>query len=170
MCRVYPEDNLTDTDSTDPGEDLIGPEPADAMDADTLEALLTEDSTRSTVTIQNHHHDAGDETVTMGADTTNADMGGLEDSTAIADTSSMVVVEHFLLGNAGALIPDIPQGPLAHELNQATNAESAWAPFNSECDWKFARWAKTRGLTSSAVTDLLAIEEVCWAYQVYYCH
>lgn len=175
MCRVYPKVNLTDTDSSDPGEDPIGPESADTMDADTFEVLLTEGSARSAATIQNHH--AGDESVTTGVlegpeavDTADADMGGSEDPAANADTSPTVVIDHFLLGSAGAPIPGIPQGPLAHGSNQAADAESLWAPFNSECDWKFACWAKTRGPTSSAVTDLLAVEEVRHAYQVDYCH
>jgi hypothetical protein len=79
-----------------------------------------------------------------------------------AGTSPTVFVDRFPLGSAGTPIPGILQGPLVHdaESNQAVGVESVWAPFNSECDWKFARWAKTRGPTSSAVTDLLAIGEV----------
>ncbi|KAH8995564.1 hypothetical protein EDB86DRAFT_2763520, partial [Lactarius hatsudake] len=35
-----------------------------------------------------------------------------------------------------------------------------WAPFHSQCDWEIALWAKTRGPTSSALTELLRIPEV----------
>ncbi|KAJ7845718.1 hypothetical protein B0H14DRAFT_2357953, partial [Mycena olivaceomarginata] len=33
-----------------------------------------------------------------------------------------------------------------------------WAPFKSRIDWAVARWAKLRGSTSTAFSDLLAIE------------
>ncbi|KAI9430686.1 hypothetical protein BJY52DRAFT_1090380, partial [Lactarius psammicola] len=35
-----------------------------------------------------------------------------------------------------------------------------WSPFQSQCDWEFAQWAKQRGPTSSAVSELLAIDGV----------
>ncbi|KAI9429265.1 hypothetical protein H4582DRAFT_1827220 [Lactarius indigo] len=38
--------------------------------------------------------------------------------------------------------------------------DAAWAPFRSQCDWEVACWAKMRGPSSSAVTELLAIPEV----------
>jgi hypothetical protein len=38
--------------------------------------------------------------------------------------------------------------------------DSPWAPFDSELDWKVARWVKMRGQTSTAVTELLAIPGV----------
>ena len=127
------------------------------MDADTLE-VLTQGGIHSAATIPNRDEITG---VLDGPESTDAgDVGIFEGPTAITETSPVVVINHFLLGNAGAPIPGVPQGQPAHEPNQATAAEPAWAPFNSECDWEFARWAKTRGPTSSAVTDLLAIDQV----------
>ncbi|KAH9069502.1 hypothetical protein EDB83DRAFT_2184842, partial [Lactarius deliciosus] len=35
-----------------------------------------------------------------------------------------------------------------------------WYPFQSQRDWDFARWAKTRGPSSTAVTELLTIDGV----------
>ncbi|THU75130.1 hypothetical protein K435DRAFT_707628, partial [Dendrothele bispora CBS 962.96] len=35
-----------------------------------------------------------------------------------------------------------------------------WAPFTSEIDWRVAKWAKMRGASSSAFTELLAIDGV----------
>ncbi|THU75511.1 hypothetical protein K435DRAFT_619026, partial [Dendrothele bispora CBS 962.96] len=35
-----------------------------------------------------------------------------------------------------------------------------WAPFQSEIDWKIAKWAKLRGPSSTAVTELLSIDGV----------
>ncbi|THU93081.1 hypothetical protein K435DRAFT_799989 [Dendrothele bispora CBS 962.96] len=42
---------------------------------------------------------------------------------------------------------------------------SAWAPFKSEMDWRIERWAKLRGPSSTALTDLLSIPGVSvgWA-------
>ena len=38
--------------------------------------------------------------------------------------------------------------------------ENPYAPFGSRVDWEFAKWAKLRGPTSTAVTDLLNIPGV----------
>ncbi|KAJ7060379.1 hypothetical protein C8F01DRAFT_988880 [Mycena amicta] len=35
--------------------------------------------------------------------------------------------------------------------------DNPWAPFQSQIDWEVARWAKLRGSTSTALTDLLQI-------------
>ena len=161
---IQPEGNITDTDPTTPGEDFIGPEPVDAMDADAFKVLM-QGTIHSAVTIPNQH--IGDRTsgVFKGpmmqemAQTIPLDIPNVE-------TLPMVIIDHFPSGSIGTPIPGVPQGPLAHELDQATAAESAWAPFNLECDWKFAQWAKTCRPMSSAVTDLLAIEEVCMLFEL----
>jgi hypothetical protein len=83
---------------------------------------------------------------------------------AQAEESGVVVINRFPFGSPGALF----FGP--HEISptNALNASSpaaidgpSWAPFRSECDWKVAHWAKMRGPSSSAMTELLAIPEVC---------
>ena len=45
-------------------------------------------------------------------------------------------------------------------LQDGLGAENIWAPFQSQCDWVFAQWAKNRGPGSMAVTELLAIDGV----------
>ncbi|KAH9014404.1 hypothetical protein EDB84DRAFT_1277679 [Lactarius hengduanensis] len=50
-------------------------------------------------------------------------------------------------------------GAFQGRSNYALNT-SIWAPFHSQCDWEIALWAKTRGSTSSALTELLQIPEV----------
>ena len=40
--------------------------------------------------------------------------------------------------------------------------DNPWAPFNSKKDWEVARWAKLRGVGSTAFSDLLAIDGVCF--------
>ncbi|KAH9061974.1 hypothetical protein EDB87DRAFT_391243 [Lactarius vividus] len=52
------------------------------------------------------------------------------------------------------------QGSSAYEAMRNTLGDSVWTPFQSQRDWEVARWAKMRGPSSSAVTELLAIPEV----------
>ncbi|KAH9059259.1 hypothetical protein EDB87DRAFT_1577735 [Lactarius vividus] len=52
------------------------------------------------------------------------------------------------------------QGSSAYEAMRNTLGDSVWTPFQSQHDWEVARWAKMRGPSSSAVTELLAIPEV----------
>jgi hypothetical protein len=70
-----------------------------------------------------------------------------------------VVTVNFLLGNPGAPI-DGMHGSSAYESRQGSLGGSVWAPFQSECDWRVAHWAKVNGISSSAITELLAIPEV----------
>ena len=155
---IRPKGSLTDTDPTAPGEDLIGPESADAMDADAFE-VLTQGTIHPVATIPDQC--SGDGTTgDFEAPATPAMVPTIHFDVPDAETPPAVIIDHFLLGKAGAPIPGALQGVMAHELDQAAATETAWAPFNSQCDWKIAHWAKTCGATSSAVTDLLAIDGV----------
>ncbi|KAK7437570.1 hypothetical protein VKT23_018468 [Stygiomarasmius scandens] len=40
------------------------------------------------------------------------------------------------------------------------HSPNIWAPFTSEIDWRVAKWAKLRGPSSTALTELLAIDGV----------
>ena len=62
--------------------------------------------------------------------------------------------------SAGALVPGAHQGSSLYQTSQEALGSFIWAPFQSQCDWEVVRWAKLRGPTSSAFTDLLAIPEV----------
>ena len=60
--------------------------------------------------------------------------------------------------------------PLTHEESRdlgygaaLSGGDNPWAPFNSKKDWEIARWAKLRGLGSTAFSDLLAIDSVCFS-------
>ena len=115
---------------------MIGPEPADAMDADIFEAL-TQGTIHSAVTIPDQS--AGDGTTGVSEDPTMQSIGQtIPVDVPDAETSPTVVIDPFPLGSAGAPIPGVPQGPPAYASDQATTVESAWAPFNLECNWKFA--------------------------------
>ncbi|KAH8979694.1 hypothetical protein EDB83DRAFT_2242602 [Lactarius deliciosus] len=72
---------------------------------------------------------------------------------------SQLVVDRFPHGSPGAPIPGTLQGSHMYQSSHETLGSSIWAPFRSKCDWEIACWAKTRGPTSSAVADILAIPE-----------
>jgi len=71
-----------------------------------------------------------------------------------------VVINHFPSASAGAPIHSMPHGNPSYESQRGADGDSTWSPFTSQYDWLFARWAKMRGPTSSAVMELLAIPEV----------
>jgi hypothetical protein len=72
-----------------------------------------------------------------------------------------VVIDCFPSGNPGVPIPGLPHGPSTYKSYQAAASASIWAPFYSQCDWKFVHWAKMCSPTSSAVMELLVMPEVC---------
>ena len=70
-------------------------------------------------------------------------------------------IECFHLGAAGAPISGVGQRvPSYQALQDDLGPENIWYPFQSQCDWDFAQWAKNRGPSSTAVTELLAIDGV----------
>jgi len=75
------------------------------------------------------------------------------------DAHPLVAIEHFPHGNPGAPI-EAMQGSSIYKSSQEGLGGSVWAPFQSECDWCFAYWAKMNKLSSLALTDLLAIPNV----------
>ena len=146
-------DVYSDINAVDPEEDPSGPtELADVTDADAFEVLTERNIHPARTTIPNQH--------AVNLDTT-AEPPNTATEQAIpfdvlnAERLQTVVIDHFPLGNAGAPIPS-----MARESNEDTAAQSVWALFISQCDWQITHWAKMRGPTSSALTDLLAIGEV----------
>src|SRR5882757_7270756 len=76
------------------------------------------------------------------------------------DTTSAVVIDRFPSGSLGAPIPGMPCGTSVYEPWRDTCMESIWAPFWSQKDWEIAHWVKTRGSSSLAMDDFLAISDV----------
>jgi hypothetical protein len=151
LCNV----NIDAVDPlVDPTESL---EPSDITDADAFEALAQRNS-RSTITSNQDAIDANTAAEVSNVPTEQTTPFNIPD----LETSATVVISCFPFGMAGTPIPSasVTQGSLAHKLDEATSLQSVWAPFVSQCDWQVAQWAKMHGSTSSAVTDLLAIEEV----------
>src|SRR6266702_584095 len=73
--------------------------------------------------------------------------------------TTTLVIDRFPHGHPGAPVSGIGQASI-FEATCNGLGDSIWAPFRSQCDWEIARWAKMRGPTSTAVTELLAIPEV----------
>ncbi|KAJ4483962.1 hypothetical protein J3R30DRAFT_3839006 [Lentinula aciculospora] len=72
-------------------------------------------------------------------------------------------IVHYLDPRAGA--PIHSQSSFASENDQYSQRldglnVNPWAPFISETDWRVAHWAKTRGPSSTALSELLAIDGV----------
>jgi hypothetical protein len=71
-------------------------------------------------------------------------------------------VEHFNdnypHAQAGALIG--AEEDMNTKYKDSLGDERIWTPFTSRMDWEVARWAKLRGPSSTAVSELLAIEGV----------
>lgn len=137
-------------------DDNGAPDTADMTDADILEVLTQTETSRflesnSTARIPEQTPSADSELPPENLS------NPLEQSSP--DPSPQVVVERFPYGNPGAPI-DGMQGSTIYELSQEAFGGSVWAPFQSQCDWDVAHWAKMKGPGSSAVTDLLAIPNV----------
>ncbi|KAI0074312.1 hypothetical protein K474DRAFT_1716561 [Panus rudis PR-1116 ss-1] len=64
---------------------------------------------------------------------------------------------------AGSPIPEqeLRTAGYAHYASRSGGVENPYAPFKSKLDWEVARWAKLHGPSSTAVSELLSIPEVC---------
>jgi hypothetical protein len=70
-------------------------------------------------------------------------------------------IKWFPFGLAGAPISDARQSMLGLQTPpDGLDTQNIWHPFQTQRDWEFAQWAKDRGLSSTAVTELLSIEGV----------
>lgn len=47
----------------------------------------------------------------------------------------------------------------SHDLHTA-EIPNEWAPFSTRMDWEVARWAKLRGPSSTALSELLKVDGV----------
>lgn len=138
--------NAMDTYATDLDADAIDPYALDSdMDAD---AMDSDGSVDANVT--------GLDAVDL--DTMDLDTADLDASTT-AD-SSTVIIKRFPFGHAGAPIVRPHQALVPNGSSSTATGDSVWSPFRSQLDWEVARWAKTCRVTSSAVTELLAIPGV----------
>ncbi len=139
-------------------------EPADVADADAYEEILRNNSTAINPDQMTTGEAPAIPEPTEREDQSEEDqreMGDHADLTPPQGVSTLVV-DKFPFGSPGVPISDRPQGSpaSAHESRHATSMDSPWAPFKSELDWITARWAKMRGPSSTAMTQLLAMPGV----------
>jgi hypothetical protein len=137
-------------DDEDDEDNQFGGDHGDWMDETGLGAALPE--TVADVT----HDDVGvDQTPALNQ----AQQAEIEQSQA---PDLQLEIEQFG-GMAGK--PIRTDGPTANviygeKVGQGDQPANLYAPFGSQIDWEFAKWAKLRGPTSTAVTDLLNIPGV----------
>jgi hypothetical protein len=146
---------ITDTGLLDFGGDSHeAPVPADVADANAFEELLRNNGFFVTTTPDQCTTDE----VPDGPSPPEHQLDDME--TGNSEITSEVVIDRFPSPCAGAPIPDMSHGSSANVPLQGVE-DSVWSPFISQCDWLFAHWAKMHSLSLSAVSDLLAIPEVC---------
>lgn len=82
---------------------------------------------------------------------------GMETETPLPD---VLVIEWFPDGCPGTLL-GVDQGLSMYEATHDMLGDLMWVLFQSQSNWEVAHWAKMCGPTSTAMTELLAIPEVC---------
>ncbi|KAH9027327.1 hypothetical protein EDB85DRAFT_2172376 [Lactarius pseudohatsudake] len=136
-------------------------DPDDTIDADLLELLAQDFNCGATVATD--HGPPASSGQPQSVRSPSPDPGpplSVQSEHGNLDGQPQLIVETFPLGSPGSPIPGARQGSNVYQSSHELFGSSIWAPFRSQCDWEFTRWAKTRGPTSSAVADLLAIPEV----------
>ncbi|KAK7467674.1 hypothetical protein VKT23_004727 [Stygiomarasmius scandens] len=78
----------------------------------------------------------------------------------IKDTFSGQAGKPLLGSNPTTSNHDAHNGFIHYQSQVAGTNENKWAPFNSQMDWEVARWAKMRGPSSTAFSELLEIDGV----------
>lgn len=88
------------------------------------------------------------------------------------DVRKKTFVEHFPGGLAGSPIlkqlETTEYVKYGEFLDDIDGKKTIWAPFTSKLDWEIARWAKMRGPGSTAVSELLGIEDVRMLFLIYH--
>ena len=68
-------------------------------------------------------------------------------------------------GHAGkALLEAGSSGYAVYEEQVDVESGNIYAPFQSKADWEFARWAKCRGVGSTAASELMGIDGVSYIF------
>ena len=80
---------------------------------------------------------------------------------AEAELNNKPYAVKFTGGKAGAVYTDqdCVDGNTEYTL-QINNPNNPFSPFSSQIEWEIAHWAKTRGPSSTAFTELMSIEGV----------
>ncbi|KAN0140483.1 hypothetical protein V8E53_001692 [Lactarius tabidus] len=134
-----------DANSADP--DSVDSDPVDTTDADVWEAL-TQGMDAAFDPDQRHTSDVPSSIPPSSevprSSTPPPDPPIQVDDSNTTNSQTELTIDSFLHGCPGA---------------QIALDTSTWAPFHSKCDWDIALWAKLRGPSSTAFTELLQIPE-----------
>ena len=76
------------------------------------------------------------------------------------DGACQLTIDRVREGHPGAPIQVSCSGLLVNNLDGGLPPDLVWAPFTCQRDWDIAYWAKTRGPSSSALAEFLAIPGV----------
>ena len=155
-------------DVTDLANTTEAADPADAANADLLEALANDGDPTDT-NLEQDRAILSQSPVPQGSFIPQpAPTQQSQPDANNSNASPPLVVNHFPHGSPGAPVPGAPQGTSSYQTSHKHFGASCWAPFQSQCDWEIAHWAKMRGPSSSAMEELLAIPGVC-ADRLHHC-
>ena len=149
--------NSADADFADP--DSVDADPVDATDADVWEAL--DQGLNVAVDPDQRHTSGAPSSVPSSFEVSQHPTASPDPPVDDGDTNSQteLTIDSFPHGHAGSPIAGTLRGRSEYQLREALGT-SPWAPFHSKCDWDIALWAKMRGPSSTAFTELLQIPEV----------
>ena len=128
---------------------------------------------------QEHARASGDEPADTHSDTDTPRASHDEEKSDSGDEPPQRKPERFIIGDGYGVKPAVrllytdkyPSSragkPLSHEESRDGvygtsfgGGDNLWAPFHSKKDWEIARWAKLRGVGSTAFSEMLAIDGV----------
>jgi hypothetical protein len=154
--------NSADMDANSADPDSVDSDPVDTTDTDVWEAL-TQGMDAAFDPDQRHTSDVlssiPPSSEVPRSSTPPPDPPIQVDDSNTTNSQTELTIDSFLHGCPGAQIVGASQGQSDHQSREALDT-STWAPFHSKCDWDIALWAKLRGLSSTAFTELLQIPEV----------
>jgi hypothetical protein len=150
------DDNMTDAGLTDGNimDTRVMELGTSTMDLDTG----TMDSDTGVMDSDTGMMDLDTDMTDLDAGMINSDANIVEADMVDADadaTASAIIINQFPFGHPGA--------PIVHQAstpNRSSSMNSEWSLFCSQINWEVAWWAKTCGIISSAVGELLAIPGV----------
>ena len=87
-----------------------------------------------------------------------------EQDAQVEENRQKIYVEKFTRGHAGAPTKLDEISDNNRYKNSLRDPHNLYAPFASKVDWDFARWAKLRGPSSTAVSELLAVDGVSFFF------
>jgi len=84
----------------------------------------------------------------------------VEQQQAKAPLGQFPTIEEFSQCGAGAPLHYAGTMAFKSYKDKLPDSDNKWAPFTSRIDYEVAKWAKLHGASSTAFSDLLAIDRV----------